>query len=101
MPLHDARERRVPFVGITNLRDLGGYPTTSGGETRWGLVFRADALHKLTDDDLETFHGLGGASSTTCAATSSATSFLDAWRRCTCRSSDVPATPTRQLGRPT
>ena len=52
-------ERRVPFTGITNLRDLGGYPTTGGGVTRWGLVYRADALHKLTGDDLETFHGLG------------------------------------------
>jgi protein-tyrosine phosphatase len=52
-------ERRVPFVGITNLRDLGGYPTTHGGETRWGRVFRADALHKLTADDLEAFAALG------------------------------------------
>jgi protein-tyrosine phosphatase len=52
-------ERRVPFIGITNLRDLGGYTTAGGGVTRWGLVYRADALHKLTDDDLDTFHGLG------------------------------------------
>jgi protein-tyrosine phosphatase len=52
-------ERRVPFVGITNLRDLGGYPTADGGTTRWGQVFRADALHKLTADDLEAFAALG------------------------------------------
>ena len=29
-----SRERRVPFAGITNLRDLGGYPTPDGGTTR-------------------------------------------------------------------
>ena len=52
-------ERRVPFSGITNLRDLGGYPTATGGVTRWGTVFRADALHKLTADDLGAFHELG------------------------------------------
>jgi protein-tyrosine phosphatase len=52
-------ERRVPFAGITNLRDLGGYATASGGSTRWGTIFRADALHKLTAADLELFRGLG------------------------------------------
>ena len=52
-------ERRVPFAGITNLRDLGGYPTADGGTTRWGCVFRADALHKLTAADLEVFGRLG------------------------------------------
>ncbi|MDQ1425352.1 MAG: protein-tyrosine phosphatase [Acidimicrobiaceae bacterium] len=52
-------ERRVPLAGITNLRDLGGYPTADGGTTRWGRVFRADALHKLTDADLIAFHSLG------------------------------------------
>ena len=58
-PDADGRERRVEFDGITNFRDLGGYPTGSGGVTRWGLVYRADALHKLTDDDLRSFAGLG------------------------------------------
>jgi protein-tyrosine phosphatase len=51
-------ERRVPFSGISNLRDLGGYGTANGGVTRWGRVFRADALHKLTLEDLEAFHEL-------------------------------------------
>lgn len=54
-----AAERRVPFEGITNLRDLGGYPTAGGGVTRWGRVFRADSLHKLTADDLDAFRELG------------------------------------------
>jgi protein-tyrosine phosphatase len=56
---HQPVERRVPFVGITNLRDLGGYPTADGGTTRWGVVFRADALHKLTAEDVEAFGALG------------------------------------------
>ena len=53
------RERRIAFAGITNFRDLGGYPTADGGFTRWGLVYRADALHKLTDEDLRSFEELG------------------------------------------
>ena len=52
-------ERRVPFAGLTNLRDLGGYPAADGGVTRWGRVFRADALHKLTAAGLESFAELG------------------------------------------
>jgi protein-tyrosine phosphatase len=52
-------ERRLPFQGVTNFRDLGGYRTSSGGRTRWGQVFRADALHHLTTSDLVAFEGLG------------------------------------------
>ncbi len=58
-PVVIAAERRVPFEGITNLRDIGGYLTDSGGTTRWGRVFRADALHKLTAADLDAFGELG------------------------------------------
>ncbi|MGH8983790.1 MAG: tyrosine-protein phosphatase [Acidimicrobiia bacterium] len=54
-----AAERRLPFEGVTNFRDLGGYPTSSGGRTRWGHVFRADALHHLTPSDLDAFERLG------------------------------------------
>ena len=54
-----AGERRLSFDGIQNFRDLGGYPSRHGGHTRWGLVFRSDALHKLTDDDLDAFHRIG------------------------------------------
>lgn len=54
-----ASERRVPFEGATNFRDLGGYPVGGGRRTRWGRVFRADALHRLTTADLVAFERLG------------------------------------------
>jgi protein-tyrosine phosphatase len=54
-----AAERRVPFTGVTNFRDLGGYPTGDGRRTRWGTVFRSDALHNLTDADLTRYASLG------------------------------------------
>jgi protein-tyrosine phosphatase len=52
-------ERRVPFEGVLNFRDLGGYRTASGGSTRWRLVFRSDALFRLTADDLVTYESFG------------------------------------------
>ena len=45
-------DRRVAFEGVTNFRDLGGYHTADGGRTRWGMVYRADALAGLTERDL-------------------------------------------------
>jgi protein-tyrosine phosphatase len=54
-----AADRRVPFEGIQNFRDLGGYRTRSGGVVRWGLVFRADALHGLSASDLALYGELG------------------------------------------
>jgi protein-tyrosine phosphatase len=54
-----AGERRVRFEQVTNFRDLGGYPTADGRRTRWGRVFRSDALHRLTDRDLVLYESLG------------------------------------------
>jgi protein-tyrosine phosphatase len=54
-----AADRRLPLEGLQNFRDIGGYPTNDGGTTRWGLVFRADSLHKLTPADLATCEALG------------------------------------------
>src|SRR6187551_243739 len=36
----------------TNARDLGGYRTADGRRVRRGLVYRADALSKLSDADV-------------------------------------------------
>lgn len=44
--------RRLPVEGADNFRDLGGYRTGDGGRLRWGMVYRADGLHRLTDRDL-------------------------------------------------
>ena len=55
----DTRERLLPLVGASNFRDLGGYPTTDGGLTRWGELFRSDTLHELTEADLEVLRGVG------------------------------------------
>jgi protein-tyrosine phosphatase len=53
------RERRVILEGALNFRDLGGYGGLDGRTVRWGRVFRSDALHALTERDLETIAGLG------------------------------------------
>lgn len=43
------RARRLAWEGSLNVRDLGGYPTTDGCETRWGVYVRADNLAPLTE----------------------------------------------------
>lgn len=46
------RNRHLIFSGVKNFRDLGGYPTNEGKSVRWGMLYRSDGLHKLTDADL-------------------------------------------------
>jgi protein-tyrosine phosphatase len=48
-------QRFIRFAGCANFRDLGGYPTRSGRRLRSGQVFRSDALHLLTADDVTQF----------------------------------------------
>lgn len=40
--------RRLAWEGLLNSRDLGGYPTADGRETRWGAIVRSDDLAALT-----------------------------------------------------
>ena len=51
-------ERRLPFVGVNNFRDLGGYRTESGAVISRGLIFRSDSPHNFTTADLEVFDAL-------------------------------------------
>lgn len=51
--------RQIPLQGAVNVRDLGGYRTYDGERVRYGRVFRADALAKLTDADVGTLAKLG------------------------------------------
>jgi len=52
-------ERRLPFEGVRNFRDLGGYPTVEGTRVRWGTVYRSDGLHQMTQADLLAFKMTG------------------------------------------
>ncbi|MGB1504356.1 MAG: tyrosine-protein phosphatase [Acidimicrobiales bacterium] len=54
-----AAERLVFMDGVRNFRDLGGYPTVDGDETRWGQVFRSARLDETSDADLERIRMLG------------------------------------------
>jgi protein-tyrosine phosphatase len=40
--------RRLAWEGCLNARDLGGYATADGHQTRWGAVVRSDSLAALT-----------------------------------------------------
>jgi protein-tyrosine phosphatase len=51
--------RLIRLNAVHNFRDLGGYPTADGGTTRWGRLFRADGLYRLTDADLDVVRQLG------------------------------------------
>jgi protein-tyrosine phosphatase len=44
--------RVIDLAGCLNFRDLGGYPTADGRVLRWRQVFRSDALHHLTRQDV-------------------------------------------------
>jgi protein-tyrosine phosphatase len=50
--------RHLSFSGTKNFRDLGGYHTIEGKTVRWGVLYRSDGLHKLTDGDLKRLSAL-------------------------------------------
>jgi protein tyrosine/serine phosphatase len=51
--------RHISFEACFNFRDIGGYETIDGRRVRWGAVFRADGLHRLTSTDVDAAMGLG------------------------------------------
>ncbi|WP_338695508.1 tyrosine-protein phosphatase [Streptomyces sp. Q6] len=52
------RIRQIPLQGAVNVRDIGGHRAGHGGRVRHGLVYRADALSKLTAADVTTLSAL-------------------------------------------
>lgn len=50
--LQIAAERLVQLDGTFNFRDIGGYVGADGRQVKWGKFFRADALCKLTKNDV-------------------------------------------------
>ena len=55
----DPYPRNVAFSSAYNFRDVGGYAGLGGRQVRWRRLFRADTLHRLKDDDWDTFAALG------------------------------------------
>jgi protein-tyrosine phosphatase len=55
----DPYPRNVSFSSAYNFRDVGGYAGLDGRQVRWRRLFRADTLHRLRDDDWDTFTALG------------------------------------------
>ena len=45
--------RKLPIQGAHNFRDLGGYKTRDNRAIKWGVLYRSDALHELTDQDIK------------------------------------------------
>jgi protein-tyrosine phosphatase len=52
-------DRLVQLEAVHNFRDLGGYPTEDGRETRWRQVYRADGLNRLSVADVAVMRELG------------------------------------------
>ena len=52
-------ERTIPTQNIFNLRDLGGYYTVNGRQTRWGKLYRSSSLARATFQDKKTLNNLG------------------------------------------
>ena len=53
------RDRHLRVPGTRNLRDVGGYPAGPGRTTRWGTLFRTDALDRLPPSSIDRLVGLG------------------------------------------
>lgn len=56
--MHD-QERLLRFPNLLNARELGGYPTTDGSQTRWRSLVRADDLAQLTAEGVEALAAYG------------------------------------------
>ena len=50
---------RLPLDGAVNVRELGGYPTSNGGQTRFHRFLRSDSLSLLSVRDERFLRGYG------------------------------------------
>jgi protein-tyrosine phosphatase len=52
-------ERLLVFPSLLNARDLGGYPTVDGSQTRWRSLLRSDDLAQLTPEGVQALADYG------------------------------------------
>jgi protein-tyrosine phosphatase len=57
-PVAVAGERRLPFAGPVNFRDIGGYRSADGRRVRWGRLYRSDLL-VFEPEDAPVYRELG------------------------------------------
>ena len=53
MTMHDTPARDARLDGAPNFRSVGALPAAGGRRIRHGRIWRSDALHRLTESDLE------------------------------------------------
>jgi protein-tyrosine phosphatase len=53
------RDRVLVWDGCVNVRDLGGLPLEGGGETRFGVIVRADSIERLTERGRQALQAYG------------------------------------------
>ena len=51
--------RHLDIEGAHNVRDLGGYETRDGRQTKWGRFLRSDGLHEVTEAGLTRLLDMG------------------------------------------
>ena len=51
--------RHLELEGTVNTRDVGGYATADGRQTRWGQLLRSDSLHELSPASQQTLIDFG------------------------------------------
>jgi protein-tyrosine phosphatase len=60
MSLRDqTQHRHLVIDGTFNMRDLGGYTTTTGHTTRWRTIFRSDKLNRVSPAGQQSFLAYG------------------------------------------
>ncbi len=57
--MSDAATRHLALDGVFNFRDMGGYRASEGRFVAWRRLFRADGLHRLSEEGVRAFEGLG------------------------------------------
>ena len=53
------KDRILPFDGVRNFRDFGGYASRHGGTVRKGRLYRSGHYAEATEADLEKIADLG------------------------------------------
>jgi len=54
----ETAERTIPMQSLFDFRDLGGYYTSKGQQTRWGKLYRSSSLSRATLEDAKVLSNL-------------------------------------------